>query len=151
MLLRSSTIRSLIILLIANLLIYFIFSRWISPTRPISQPENQQVIYQPLIPRKGELLSSSMLFQHSQMFNELAQVHFDPIRQVILETMRLFFRTRTIRLEFLQQNLSSQLLSDNTSKKLFLTMMYHSVDQQRLFSGWIITVMFDGMKLPNVV
>lgn len=80
MLFRSSTIRSLIILLIANVLIYIIFLRWTTPTHSNRNEGNPVIFYPPQTPRTYESLPSSAIFQHSPMYNELAQVHFDPIR-----------------------------------------------------------------------
>lgn len=80
MLLRSSTIRSLVILFIGNLLIYLIFSRWTTPSTPDLPLGADPLIYPPVRPRIQRESSPLTLFSHSPMHNELAQLHFNPIR-----------------------------------------------------------------------
>ena len=80
MMLRLSFIRSLIILLITNFLIYIIFSRWFAPSYRAPPSKDNPDIYPPSLPRIKQKLSSEILFPHSPMHDELAQVYFDSIR-----------------------------------------------------------------------
>lgn len=80
MLFRSSTIRSLTILLAVNILVYIIFLRWISPVSQSNSKTEKQIINVPSIPTEKERLSAPPIFQHAPMHDELVQLHFRPVR-----------------------------------------------------------------------